>query len=138
MFYVYYPRSTFKKFVFNFSVQSFHSNLSYKTIFIWWFWLKIGFFKQINELAWEVAHRRSHHILEMLLHKVFCSLAIQKIKNSQCGIIQKVQDHWNEIWQQFDGEIVNLIVTSEIQQQYPILKSILFCVMIIKNLSNSL
>ena len=31
-----------------------------------------------------------HHILELLLDKVFCYLAIQKIKDPLCGIIIKV------------------------------------------------
>ena len=45
--------------------------------------------------------------------------------------------HWNEICERFDEKIVNLVVTSEIHQKYQILKNNLFCVMIIKSLSDS-
>ena len=36
----------------------------------------------------------------------------------------RVENHWNEIWQQFDGESINLVITSEILQKYQNLKNL--------------
>ena len=75
-------------------------------------------------------------LLELLLDKVFCSLAMEKSKTPEVEVFKIFKKHWNEIWQQFDGEFVNLVVSYEIRQKYQIIKNCLFCVMIIKSLSN--
>ena len=37
-------------------------------------------------------------------------------------VFKRFKKHWNEIWQQFVGEFVNLVVTSEILQKHQNLK----------------
>ena len=61
---------------------------------------------------------------------MFCVLQQQK-KKSEVKVFKIFKKHWNDIWQQFDGEFVNLLVT------YQIFKKCLFCVMIKKSLSKS-
>ena len=60
----------------------------------------------------------------LVLDEVFCSLAIKKSKTPEVEVFKRFKKHWNEIQQQFDGEFVNLVVTSEIRQKYQNLKSL--------------
>ena len=59
-----------------------------------------------------------HHVLELLLDNFFCSLAIEKLKTHEVEVFKRFKKHYNEIWQQFDGELVNLVVTSENRQKF--------------------
>ena len=45
-------------------------------------------------------------------------------KTPAVEVFKRFKKHWNEIWQQFDGEFVNLVVISEIGQKYENLKKL--------------
>ena len=39
-------------------------------------------------------------------------------------VFKRFKNHWNEIWEKFDGEIVNLVVIFEIHQKYQNLQNL--------------
>ena len=45
-------------------------------------------------------------------------------KTPAVEVFKRFKKHWNEIWQQFDGKFVSLVVTSEILQKYQNLKNL--------------
>ena len=60
-----------------------------------------------------------HHVLELLLNKVFIYLAIEKSKTPEIKDFKRFKNHWQKILQHLGGNFVlNLEVTSEIRQKY--------------------
>ena len=78
--------------------------------------------KCLGKLMFWLACRQN--VIEVLIDKVYCSLAIENSKTPEVKVFKKFKNHWNEIWEKFDGEVVNLVVTSEILQKYENLKKL--------------
>ena len=63
-----------------------------------------------------------HHVLEIILSKVFCSLGIEKSTTPEIEIFKKFKDNWGNIRNHNDGNFVYLEVTPEVRQKYQNLK----------------
>ena len=82
----------------------------------------VTFQKYIGKPIFWLACR--HHVLEILIDKVFSCLKIERSKTPEIEVFKTFKNRWNEIWENFDGEIVNLGVTSEILQKYQSLQKL--------------
>ena len=65
-----------------------------------------------------------HHVLELLLDNVFRSLAIEKSTTPNIEVFKSLKTHWNDIWENHNGNFVTSDVTSEILLKYQNLKSL--------------
>ena len=75
-----------------------------------------------------------HHVLKLILSKVFCSLDIEKSTTLEIEFFKKFKDNWRNIRKHNDGNFVYLEVTPEVRQKYQNLK-LSGLVMITKSLS---
>ena len=80
----------------------------------------VTFQKSLGKPIFWLAFR--HHVLKLILSKVFCSLDIEKSTTLEIEIFKKFKDNWRNIRKHNDGNFVYLEVTPEVRQKYQNLK----------------